>query len=472
MGRVRALHRVLSVRVLSVLTGVVAVAGVPAPQSTYRAQIERWSEQDALYPPPANAVVAVGSSSIRFWERLSLDFAPWDVIQRGFGGSTLPDVIEFVDPLVLAHDPAAVILFCGTNDVAAGRSASAVFADFETLVDTVRGAGCDAPILYIGITPTPARWSLWPVAAEVNARVAARAAADPSLEYVDTPSLFLATGQPPATALFLPDQLHLSQAGYDLWTAAVRPVLERVSPPSAPPFAPRGGNPLHPHTGARVLVDLGPADSLHGAPTGGPDAFGQHWNDWFALPGGTAILAGEHRGDLVEVTGTSTGFELVMTGECLTYGFQNGGLTSPNPAWLGNLAVASATGDYFFGDGELSPGGFLLRGLDPLRTYDLRLFASRSTTQTRITRYEITGHGTIARRLQTSGAGIGAGSSPDGNVDRVLRLEHLRPDPRGRLFVDLERVAGDWAYLALFELAVGPRRSAEPPGPARPIGGP
>ena len=100
----------------------------------YQELNKRWSEDPLVWeadiaafdtlaqvtPPPENALVFVGSSSIRLWDSLIQDMAPIPVIQRGFGGAKLNDVVHYADRLVNAHRPAAVVIFAGSNDLTPG----------------------------------------------------------------------------------------------------------------------------------------------------------------------------------------------------------------------------------------------------------------------------------------------------------------------------------------------------------------
>ncbi|MEM7200679.1 MAG: GDSL-type esterase/lipase family protein [Planctomycetota bacterium] len=437
------------------LLAVLTCAPAAAAQGRFAAEITAWVEQDQLHPPPDDAVLFAGSSSIRRWETLAAEFAHYDVIQRGFGGSQFEDLNGYVEQIVLPYEPAAIVVFEGTNDIAAGKTPATVFADYLTFVDLVR-RGTPAgrppvPILYIGITPTPARWSMWSAAQQVNASIESHAAATAGLHYIDTPTAFLATGGPPSAALFVADGLHLSPPGYALWTSVIRPVVEAVVP-TTKAYVP---NPQHPPVGSELLIDLGPSDTVNGNPTPSPSPGGDHWNNWHVAVGGAGVLAGQSLGNLVATDGRATGIDLVITGGFSSNGIRNGGLLAPSPQWLGPLAVPTATQDYFFGDGLDLPGGFVLTGLDPGAAYDLRLFGSRNTAETRISTYR--GQGgcpPVTAMLQTSGVGVGRTAGYQGNEDRVAELLAMPPDRFGQLFVDLSRAAGSFAYLNVLEVRV------------------
>ena len=58
----------------------------------YEQEIQAFEAADKKGMPPKNGVLFAGSSSIRLWPDLAADFAGTSVINRGFGGSTSPEV--------------------------------------------------------------------------------------------------------------------------------------------------------------------------------------------------------------------------------------------------------------------------------------------------------------------------------------------------------------------------------------------
>ncbi len=415
-------------------------------EPVYEDTIATWLAQDDAAPWPDDPLVFVGSSSVRRWDGFALAYRDHTPLQRGFGGAQLGEVAQRAHDLVTRHDPRAVLVFAGTNDVAAGVDPEVVVERFRCLRQRVGEAlGADRPVIWVGITPTPARWEGWERAAAVNEAVEAIAEDDPALFYADIPGAFLATGSPPDPSLFVADQLHLSESGYALWDAVLRPVVEEAAEPTPP----GGGPPLA--SGTRVLVDLGPSNAEDGEHTPSPDWLGQHWNNWHAIEGGGRILPGQHLDALVDSTGVRTAIDLIIAGGFGVNGRSHGGLLWPDPELLGDLAVGSATGDFVYADGDDITGGLFLRDLDPDSHYTLRLFAAREDPERRITTYTITGATQHSVQLQTSGAGAGSGQTND---DSVVELTGLAPDAWGQLFLDLEVAQGSYAYLALLELVV------------------
>ncbi len=196
-------------------------------------RIDRWEPQIAAFeqadrdrPPPANAVLFVGSSSVRLWKDLSADFPGIPVINRGFGGSSIPDCTRYVDRIIAPYRPRLVVLYAGDNDIAAGRSPRRVFEDYKAFVRRVRSRLPDVPIAFISIKPSPARASRLEAMREANDLIRCYAATHRGLLYIDVFTPMLDPAGRPRADLFGPDRLHLNRKGYELWRGIVAPYLQ------------------------------------------------------------------------------------------------------------------------------------------------------------------------------------------------------------------------------------------------------
>ena len=78
--------------------------------------IVKFEQLDRTEKYPDNAVLFVGSSSIRLWSTLKEDVAPFPVIQRGFGGSKFSDVAVYAKRIVYPHKFRALVIYEG-NDI-------------------------------------------------------------------------------------------------------------------------------------------------------------------------------------------------------------------------------------------------------------------------------------------------------------------------------------------------------------------
>ena len=80
--------------------------GKYADPTRFEKEIQAFEAQDARQPPPRQAVLCVGSSTMRMWHAdIRHDLAPLTVIARGFGGSTMYDLLHFTDRIVTVYQP-------------------------------------------------------------------------------------------------------------------------------------------------------------------------------------------------------------------------------------------------------------------------------------------------------------------------------------------------------------------------------
>jgi lysophospholipase L1-like esterase len=213
--------RIISVGLI-LLLGPLAMA---APEK-WAAAIDRFTQADATNPPPQNGVVFIGSSSIVKWTTLAHDFPGVKVINRGFGGSQLEDSAFYVDRIVIPYRPRTVVLYAGDNDLNAGKTPEAVFADFKHFSEKIHAALPQARIVYIAIKPSPSRWKLKDKVVRANALIAAECARDKRFAFADVYTPMLDASGEPRPELFVKDMLHMNDAGYAIWKPVVAPLLK------------------------------------------------------------------------------------------------------------------------------------------------------------------------------------------------------------------------------------------------------
>ncbi len=184
-----------------------------------------FKSADSLKKPLPNSVLFVGSSSIRGWETLSTDFPELDVINRGFGGSHMSDLIFFMDDLVFPYRPNAILVYEGDNDIAAGKTPEKVLSDYNDFVAKVLEKWPDKPIFFISIKPSLDRIDHIENMSKANALIKARTAESDNLYYIDVFTVMLGEDGTPRTDIFIEDGLHMNKAGYALWTEVVREEL-------------------------------------------------------------------------------------------------------------------------------------------------------------------------------------------------------------------------------------------------------
>lgn len=201
------------------------VASGAVSNAQWARDMEDFAAQDAAHPPPRDAVLFIGSSSIRRWTTLAQDFPGTAVINRGFGGSEVRDSTYYADRIVVPYKPRMVVFYAGDNDLNSGRSVHQVVQDTFAFIARIRRDLPDVPVVYISIKPSPSRAGLLPRIGQANAQIARRAAQLKDVHYVDVFTPMLGADGQPRAELFEPDMLHMKPEGYALWAELLRPYV-------------------------------------------------------------------------------------------------------------------------------------------------------------------------------------------------------------------------------------------------------
>jgi lysophospholipase L1-like esterase len=195
--------------------------------------MENFRIADEKLTDSIGTIVFTGSSSIRMWETLATDFdtLPYQILNRGFGGSILPQVNYFFDDLITPHQPEIVVLYCGENDVTNGYLASDVLESFRTFLRLVLYKSPKSKVLYVSMKPSPARWEVWPEFEKGNQMIEGliRRLNNPNIQYFDiAPTMLDSVNQYPIEEIFTSDSLHLNAAGYARWQEALLPKISQI----------------------------------------------------------------------------------------------------------------------------------------------------------------------------------------------------------------------------------------------------
>ena len=191
--------------------------------TVWEPEIADFERADRESPPPRDAILFVGSSSIRFWDGLQEDMAPLVVIRRGFGGAKLSDLVHFADRIIVPYAPRAIVIHAGGNELNdvpgnQGRTPEEALADFRSLVAGIRAHLPKTPIYYLALRPSRLLG-----ARDLFLRlVRADCEAQPDLHYLDAGAgLALADGSVNPRLIGW-DRIHLNREGYAAWAPAVR----------------------------------------------------------------------------------------------------------------------------------------------------------------------------------------------------------------------------------------------------------
>ena len=192
--------------------------------------IDQFDAENQSQRDPADAILFIGSSSVRRWDTMATDMTPYRTVRRGYGGAKFTDVAVFADRIVTPHSYRALVMFVGNG--VTGKPEDHTPDQIEALARHIVGVShkhqAGSPVFLIEITPCEKRFDAWPKIRAVNARLREIALSSPNTYFVATASHFLNADAMPRPELFVSDKLHLNDAGYDLWSTLIRRRLDDV----------------------------------------------------------------------------------------------------------------------------------------------------------------------------------------------------------------------------------------------------
>ncbi|MFN8126063.1 MAG: GDSL-type esterase/lipase family protein [Candidatus Nanopelagicales bacterium] len=211
--------------VLAGTAAVVAFWGVQRttpPGPSLETEVTRIGAMPFRADPTRPTVVVTGSSSIRLWQYPQVAFPGAQVVNTGFGGSTMADLAAHDATLIDRFRPELVVIHEGDNDLNAGRPPEQILRDTRAVLTDIATDLPTARVVLISAKPSPARWDHAAAYRELNAGYRRLARERPEVTFADMWPALLGTSGSPDPALYRDDGLHLDAAGYARWTASLQ----------------------------------------------------------------------------------------------------------------------------------------------------------------------------------------------------------------------------------------------------------
>ena len=192
-------------------------------------EIKAFRKADSLTTPPKNVVLLVGSSSFTKWKDVQDYFPAHTMLNRGFGGSSLTDLIFYANDVLLKYKPKQILIYCGEIDIAGSSTVTAdtVFERFKTVYSIIRSKFKKVPIAFISMKPSPSREKYAEIMQKGNALIKVFMEQQKRASYIDVYSSMLDANGKALTHIFIADKLHMNAEGYKIWQGVIAPYLVR-----------------------------------------------------------------------------------------------------------------------------------------------------------------------------------------------------------------------------------------------------
>jgi lysophospholipase L1-like esterase len=193
----------------------------------FSGEIQAFKKQDSLSFPVPNQILLIGSSSFRLWKDVQNSFPTYPIVNRAFGGSTLPDIIRYRYEVIYAYQPKQILIYCGENDFASSDTVTVatVVNRYKQLHQLIRAKFHAVPIGYVSMKPSPSRQHLLPKYKEANYQIQQFLATDANATFINVYKAMLNSNGQPMPDLFIADNLHMNAKGYSIWQKIILPYL-------------------------------------------------------------------------------------------------------------------------------------------------------------------------------------------------------------------------------------------------------
>jgi len=167
-------------------------------------------------------ILFTGSSSIRLWTSLKSDYPNHNVINRGFGGSEMSDLIYFADKLIIPYHPKQIFIYEGDNDLAKEKTPDEVLMQSRQLLELIRKKlPSKVQVYFISVKPSLLRWTLKEKYEEYNQKLAFWCSQNKNVFFIDVWTPMLEPDEMVRKDLFVEDGLHMNAIGYNIWKEVI-----------------------------------------------------------------------------------------------------------------------------------------------------------------------------------------------------------------------------------------------------------
>ena len=190
-------------------------------------EVAAFKKLDSDVFPAKQQILFIGSSSFTKWKTVQQDFPEYKILNRAFGGSTLLDVIHYVNDVVFPYQPKQIIVYCGDNDIASSDTVTAeiVLQRYQQLFNLIRSKLKNVETDFVSIKPSPSRIKFRPTMEKANELIQQFISKQSHAKFINVFNAMLNADGTIKQEIFIEDNLHMNEKGYAIWQKIIQPYL-------------------------------------------------------------------------------------------------------------------------------------------------------------------------------------------------------------------------------------------------------
>lgn len=211
-----------------VLFPILLILSLSATSQPFIQDIHNFAKLDSLRKPTRDPILFIGSSSFTNWKDIQDYFPEHPILNRAFGGSSLPHLLLYAEEVIFRYHPKQIVIYCGENDLTGGPhiNADSILFRFQRLLQVIRSKLPLVPIVYVSMKPSPSRRNYLPIIQEGNNKIQAFIATQNNCEFANVYDSMIARSGEINSSIFLSDSLHMNKQGYAIWKPILLPLLK------------------------------------------------------------------------------------------------------------------------------------------------------------------------------------------------------------------------------------------------------
>lgn len=207
---------------LFVLSFAVHFSLVAQDPFRFRDEVAALTKIDFSADSAQNTILFTGSSSMRLWKDCQSYFPERKIINTGFGGSHMSDLLFYADSLIFRFTPAQIFIYEGDNDIADNENPDSILAEAKLLAKKIKDRLPNTEIIFISPKPSISRWHLRNEYERFNLLLEQLASETGHVRFLNVWPVMLDSSMNLKKELFLEDGLHMNKSGYVLWAGEIR----------------------------------------------------------------------------------------------------------------------------------------------------------------------------------------------------------------------------------------------------------
>jgi len=195
--------------------------------ASYEKEMAEFKKQDEANPSTPEMTLFVGSSTFTIWHTMQADMPDIPLINRGFGGSQVTDVIEHFDTVIAPHNPLQIVIYEGDNDTSLGIPAEKILANYKKLLGMIWEKFPGIQVTIVSVKPCDLRRDKIGATIKLNDMLNVWASRTENLYYLNTFDVTMNGEGEPIPEYFLNDRLHMNAVGYKAWARKISEHLKK-----------------------------------------------------------------------------------------------------------------------------------------------------------------------------------------------------------------------------------------------------